>query len=619
MKFKSASLENFLSPKVLLSTLICTGALLVSCGNSSDLKESVAQLLPDPSLAVVNKQLIVATSPVKLQAAGAGDGTNALNATNLFDWAETAYPSLFPGHQLNQSYQSYTYRYYPTTQNYLGLSNDTVYILGPVSSGTLTSVGVLSDFNCNLNPASCGSKNSSTAASVSTSGASALYNGFNGNVVLGNPTKNSISANIFTPDQSGTVYIGYGLNSQQPNLLTSTFDLQASKPTVIDLTNLLPDTLYYYQLFVQLKNTKGYLSMGERSFHTARAPGSGFVFTIQGDSHPERFKTQFDPGLYTRTLTTALSDQPDFHITLGDDFSVDTLDPTTITQAQVAARYTLQRPFLGIIGASAPVFLTNGNHEQAARYLLDGTENNVAVWAQNARNLYFTQPAPSDFYAGNAEQVPFVGLLKNYFSWTWGDALFCVIDPYWSSPVPVDNVFGGSSKRSNLWDVTHGDAQYQWLKKTLESSTAKYKFVFAHHVLGTGRGGVELASLWEWGGKDQSGAYLFTQQRPSWPDPIHQLFVKNKVSIFFQGHDHIWVHQNLDGVTYQTISEPADPFYALYNSEAYIAGERFPNSGYTRVSVNPSQVKVEYVRTYLQGDETSSKISGKSVFSYTLK
>jgi hypothetical protein len=619
MKFKSAPLENFLSPKVLLSMLICTGALLVSCGNSSDLKESVAQLLPDPSLAVVNKQLIVATSPVKLQAAGAGDGTNALNATNLFDWAETAYPSLFPGHQLNQSYQSYTYRYYPTTQNYLGLSNDTVYILGPVSSGTLTSVGVLSDFNCNLNPASCGSKNSSTAASVSTSGASALYNGFNGNVVLGNPTKNSISANIFTPDQSGTVYIGYGLNSQQPNLLTSTFDLQASKPTVIDLTNLLPDTLYYYQLFVQLKNTKGYLSMGERSFHTARAPGSGFVFTIQGDSHPERFKTQFDPGLYTRTLTTALSDQPDFHITLGDDFSVDTLDPTTITQAQVAARYTLQRPFLGIIGASAPVFLTNGNHEQAARYLLDGTENNVAVWAQNARNLYFTQPAPSDFYAGNAEQVPFVGLLKNYFSWTWGDALFCVIDPYWSSPVPVDNVFGGSSKRSNLWDVTHGDAQYQWLKKTLESSTAKYKFVFAHHVLGTGRGGVELASLWEWGGKDQSGAYLFTQQRPSWPDPIHQLFVKNKVSIFFQGHDHIWVHQNLDGVTYQTISEPADPFYALYNSEAYIAGERFPNSGYTRVSVNPSQVKVEYVRTYLQGDETSSKISGKPVFSYTLK
>ena len=619
MHFLNSILCKFYCRASIHWTLIGLLVLLASCGNNTDLSGAVVGALPDPSLAVVNKQLIATVGTTKVQTAATGDGTNALNATNLFDWAETVYPALFPEHQLNQTFQTYTYRYYPTTQNYLGVSNDTVYIMGPVSSGVLSSVGVMSDFNCNLNPSSCASKGSNTAVSVSTSGASSLVNGFNGNLILGNPTKNSISANIFTPDQNGSVYMAYGLKSQQPNLVSSTYELLAGKPTVIDLNNLSSDSLYYYQLFVQLKNTNGFISMGEKTFHTARLPGSGFVFTIQGDSHPERFKTQFDPSLYSKTLTTALNEQPDFHITLGDDFSVDTLDPTTINQAQVAARYTLQRPFLGIIGASSPVFLTNGNHEQAARYLLDGTSNNVAVWAQNARNLYFTQPSPNDFYSGNTEQVPFVGLLKNYFSWSWGDALFCVIDPYWESPVPVDNVFGGSSKRSNMWDVTHGDAQYQWLKKTLESSNAKYKFVFAHHVMGTGRGGVELAGLWEWGGDDQSGTFLFTQQRPTWTAPIHQLFVKNKVSIFFQGHDHIWVHQNLDGVTYQTISEPADPFYALYNSDAYIAGERFPNSGYTKVTVNATQVKVEYVRTYLQSDETSTKVSGKPVFSYTLK
>ena len=597
--------------------LICI-LQLSSCGNNSDLTKKIQLSLPDPTYAIVNKQLLSTISSPKVQANTNGDGTNALNPSNLFDWAESAYPSLFPQHQLNQIYQSYTFRYYPSTQNYIGISNDSVYILGPVSNGVLTSVGLLSDFDCNLNPSSCVSKFSSTTATVSTSGASSLFNGFNGNLIFGNPTKNSITANIFTPDQNGSVYISYGLKSQQPNLQSNTSELLAGRPTVIELGGLSADSTYYYQLFVQLKNAKGFISMGEKSFHTARLAGSAFVFTIQGDSHPERFKTQFDPNLYARTLTTALNDQPDFHITLGDDFSVDTLDPSTINQAQVAARYTLQRPFLGIIGASAPVFLTNGNHEQAARYLLDGTSNNVAVWAQNARNLYFTQPSSSDFYSGNTEQIPFVGLLKNYFSWTWGDALFCIIDPYWESPVAVDNVFGGSSKRSNMWDVTHGDAQYQWLKKTLSSSTAKYKFVFAHHVMGTGRGGVELAGLWEWGGKDQSSNYLFTQQRPIWADPIHQLFVKNKVSIFFQGHDHIWVHQNLDGVTYQTISEPADPFYALYNSDAYITGERFPNSGYTRVTVNAAQVKVEYVRTFLQSDETNSNVSGKSVFSYTI-
>ena len=43
------------------------------------------------------------------------------------------------------------------------------------------------------------------------------------------------------------------------------------------------------------------------------------------------------------------------------------------------------------------------------------------------------------------------------------------------------------------WESTIGDAQYQWLKHTLEESEAKYKFVFAHHVLGTDRGAVEMA------------------------------------------------------------------------------------------------------------------------------
>ena len=273
---------------------------------------------------------------------------------------------------------------------------------------------------------------------------------------------------------------------------------------------------------------------------------------------------------------------------------------------------------MGIVGASAPVFLTNGNHEQAARYLLDGTPNNVAVWAQNARNTYYAQPSSDSFYSGNQEQVPFIGLLKNYFSWTWGDALFCVIDPYWASPVAVDTVFGGGSKRSGMWDVTHGLDQYLWLKNTLENSKAKYKFIFAHHIMGTGRGGIDIANLWEWGGSDNTGAYLFTQQRAGWDSPIHNLLVKNKVSIFFQGHDHVWVHQSLDGVTYQTVSEPADPFYALYYSENYVTGERFPNSGYTRVSVSPEKVKVEYVRTYLPADEGPGKVSGQAVFAYTI-
>ena len=198
------------------------------------------------------------------------------------------------------------------------------------------------------------------------------------------------------------------------------------------------------------------------------------------------------------------------------------------------------------------------------------------------------------------------------------DTLFVVIDPYWSSPVAVDSPFGGGSKRSNSWDITHGADQYQWLKATLERSTAKHKFVFAHHVMGTGRGGVELAGLWEWGGRNANGTYAFTTQRPGWSAPIHRLLADNRVSVFFQGHDHIWARQELDGVTYQTLPEPADPFYAFHNETAYLSGERLPNSGYARVTVSPDAVKVEYVRTWLPADETDQRRSGTVASSYPL-
>ena len=60
--------------------------------------------------------------------------------------------------------------------------------------------------------------------------------------------------------------------------------------------------------------------------------------------------------------------------------------------------------------------------------------------------------------------------------------------------MPVDNVLGGGAKRDDMWSVTLGDAQYQWFRQTLERSRARYKFVFTHHVLGTGRGGNQAAA-----------------------------------------------------------------------------------------------------------------------------
>lgn len=437
-------------------------------------------------------------------------------------------------------------------------------------------------------------------------------------IVLGTPTDTSISATVYSASLTGSAYISYGLRSGVYDTQSTVKAIVAGMPTTFTLEGLKTNTRYYYKLYITPDRTGVKQSDSEASFVTSRSSGSTFTFVVQGDSHPEREKTEFNGDLYTRTLTYAAADSPDFFITSGDDFSVDTLNAATIDADAVAQRYRIQRPYLGIVGRQAPVFLVNGNHEQAARYLLNGTANNVAVWAQNARNAHYAQPAPDTFYSGNSEVVPYIGLLRNYYAWTWGDALFVVIDPYWSSPVAVDNVFGGGSKTSDSWQITHGDAQYNWLKKTLETSKAKFKFVFAHHVLGTGRGGVEVARLYEWGGLNANGSSGFETRRPTWASPIHNLLAANHVTIFFQGHDHIWARGVLDGVIYQTLPEPANPNYNLINADAYAASQTFPNSGYARVTVSPSEVKVEYVRVWLPSDESADKKSGAVATSYKI-
>ena len=453
-----------------------------------------------------------------------------------------------------------------------------------------------------------------------TGGSSAVAAGsFSGNVVLGSPTASSVRVNVYSTEQTGEVQVSFGTAPGAYSRQTGHAALVAGRPLELLLDGLQADTDHFYRLDYRSGDGTVSASTEEARFHTARPPGGSFVFAIQGDSHPEREKSQFDADLYRRTLLAAAADRPDFYIAMGDDFSVDTLDPATVSATRVAERYALQRPYLALVGRSAPVFLVNGNHEQAARYLLDGTPENVAVWAQNARNAFFPQPAPDGFYSGNGEAVPYIGLLRNYYAWAWGDALFVVIDPYWSSPVAVDNLFGGNDKRSGSpWDVTLGEAQYQWLKATLEGSRARYKFVFAHHVMGTGRGGVELAGLWEWGGRNSKGVSEFATQRPGWELPIHPLMAASKVTIFFQGHDHVWVRQQLDGVTYQTLPEPADPNYALYNADAYTSGDKLPNSGYARVRVSPAGVQVEYVRSYLPKDEGAGRVHGAVAFRYSL-
>jgi len=296
-----------------------------------------------------------------------------------------------------------------------------------------------------------------------------------------------------------------------------------------------------------------------------------------------------DATLYRATLQKEANDTPDFLLDLGDDFMTEKF---ATTQEQVNRRYMELRAFYDIPGSSAPLFLVNGNHDGEFGWLFNSTnKDNDAYWALTARKTYYPNPYPNNFYTGSSAQDPLVGLHENYYAWTWGDGLFIVLDPY---------TYTTNSQKQNgdMWGWTLGNEQYSWFKHTLEYSTAKYKFVFTHHMLGEARGMTSLANLYEWGGYDKNGVWEFTDKRPGWDMPIHQLMVKNNVTIFFQGHDHLFCKEEKDGIVYQEVPQPStlhgDP---APGTEGQYVGQVLNSSGYLRITVTPQNVRVEYVRT----------------------
>lgn len=98
-----------------------------------------------------------AASLLAVLSLGAGTSAHAqlLDAKAFFDWAETTYPALFPGHPADQSAGTFTYRYYPTSLNALGVSDGAVYALGPFSNNSLYRIDTLAAFQCLVYPARC--------------------------------------------------------------------------------------------------------------------------------------------------------------------------------------------------------------------------------------------------------------------------------------------------------------------------------------------------------------------------------------------------------------------------------------------------------------------------------
>jgi hypothetical protein len=433
-------------------------------------------------------------------------------------------------------------------------------------------------------------------------------------VILCRPTDTSITVSVLAY-QDAEAYLEFG-PANQPIAKTEVRALQAKVPVEFVLANLKPNAPCSYRVLVRQKGQPSFEPDAERRFHTARPPGSSFVFTMQADSHLDQ---NTRPEVYERSLAQALKDKTDFHIDLGDTFMTDKYGKGNHKAS--LPQYFAQRYYLSQLGHSAAIFMVLGNHDGERLDDYDGSPECMSVWSCMMRKSLFPNPRPGGFYSGNTTEKKPLGVIENYYAWEWGDALFVALDPFWST----EERMARKSSDGN-WKRTLGKEQYDWLAKTLEASKSKYKFLFIHHLVGgldeSARGGSEAAALYEWGGKSKDGKDEFAKYRPNWSMPIHDLLLKHKVSAVFHGHDHFFARQERDDIVYQLVPQPGHPGFAnLRNAEeyGYLRGHFLPPTGILRVTVAPEKATVDYVRSYQARDETATRRSGEVSMSYTIR
>jgi hypothetical protein len=429
--------------------------------------------------------------------------------------------------------------------------------------------------------------------------------------ILSRPTDRSIAITI-VPSDSAQVSFEFGAKQLSYPRQTTTRNVSANIPQTFVLDSLKQDTRYYYRMRSKVVGSTQFQAGDEHSFQTQRPAGSSFKFTIEADPHP--YDKKGSHTLWPITMANQLADSADFLIDMGDTFG-DDHNPFTITSGEIRQLHLDSRGYFGLVCHSSPLFFCLGNHEgESGYYLLQTAPSNIGVYGTLWRKYFYVNPIPDGFYSGNSTTEDFgMGLPENYYAWEWGDALFVVLDAY---------RYYTANAKPRGWDWTIGKAQYDWLKQTLETSKAKFKFVLTHHVLGETRGGIVPGKLYEWGGYESDGkTWGFTTNRPGWAMPIHQLMVKNGVNIFFQGHDHLYAREEMDGIVYQEVPMPSDSTYAIGvtdNGDAY-TGLNIDGSGHLRVAVSPDSVTVDYVQAWLPKDESGTRHNKQVAYSYSVR
>jgi len=362
-----------------------------------------------------------------------------------------------------------------------------------------------------------------------------------------------------TASTSARVYVEYGYSKSAYSAKTAVITVNKLAPALVSISGLKPSTKVYFRLRYATGALKVFLASAQATITTAKASASD-TFAVQADPHMDENSSA---EVYNGTLKQIVASAPAFLMDLGDIFMTDKL--TDKSEANIRARFELMSGFYNKLG-NIPIKIALGNHDGELGYSSFNTKK--------YRKEYFPEQT---------------GDLA-YYSFTGPNQLHIVLDPF---------TYTTTNPTVAGWEWTLGKTQYDWLKTTLNTSTATHKFIYIHHLLvgdPTSRGGVEVATFNEWGGNNVDGTYGFDSKRPGWGKPVHQLLVENKVSFIFKGHDHLYVKQELDGIIYQTVPQPSHSGDKINVAQyGYLSGKGVGGSGFLKVSTSGTDTKVDFI------------------------
>ncbi len=352
-----------------------------------------------------------------------------------------------------------------------------------------------------------------------------------------------------------------------------------------DFEGLGPGVRYQYEILAPLPGGDTPIYTG--SVVTQRLAGDSFAFALITDSHigsDLNFSNQGTPSTLKTISAEVGSAAPDFMVNLGDmlDFHEYGFNDPPPDGSITRLAYLNYRTLLGDTLGHTTHYATIGNWEgENGCYTADEIARSM-----QERLLYVPGPNPTTYPEGGSPN-------QDYYAFTWGDALFIVLNVMSYTPTP--HLLSYDPGVPDDW--TLGDAQFSWFENTLTNATSKWRFVFIHHTVG-GAAGDDADSAYGRGGGQ--AAYVGEQAK------VHQLMLEYGVQIFFYGHDHVFTDMQVDGIHYTLPGSAGAPWMFSQSQTGY--AQSWLESGWARVTVRPAAVNVQFLQ-----------MGGGVLYQYTLE